>query len=141
MKSFGKHSGRAVPLPVGAGMGALYGFLWTLAGAGILGWMIHKMWIPIESVGYGITVILLTASILAASISYRKVKIRRFLSCISSGIGYFLLLLAMTALFFGGQYSGFGVTALLVLGGSLAAVFLGMEREGGSRRGRKIRVP
>ena len=139
MKACG--NGRAVPLPVGAALGGMYGFIWTFLASAILGWMIRKQWLQMESVGYGCMIILLTASMLAAGISYRKVKIRRFLSCMSGGAGYFLLLLAATVLFFGGQYSGFGVTCLLVLGGSLASAFLGMELGKGSRKGRKIRVP
>jgi len=139
MKAYG--NGRAVPLPVGAALGGLYGFMWTFLASAILSWMIRKQWLDMESVGYGSMFILLTASMLSATISYRKVKIRRFLSCISGGIGYLLLLLGMTALFFGGQYVGFGVTCLLILGGSVAAVFLGMELEKGSRKGRKNRLP
>ena len=140
MKTYGKNRGRAMPLPMGAALGALYGFLWTLIGSGILSWMFHKEWVEMESVGYGSMVILLTASILAGLTGYRKVKRRRLLTCISSGMGYLLMLLALTALFFGGQYSGVGVTALLILGGSAAAVFIGMESERGNRKGRKIHV-
>lgn len=139
MKAYG--NGRAMPLPMGAALGAMCGLAWTFLSSAFLGWMIRKQWLEMDSVGYGSMIILLTASMLAAGISYRKVKIRRLLSCVSGGIGYFLLLLAMTALFFGGQYSGFGVTCLLILGGSLAAVFLGMESERGIRKGRKIRTP
>ena len=36
--------------------------------------------------------------------------------CLAAGGGYYLCLLAITALFFGGQYQGVGVTALMVLG-------------------------
>lgn len=140
MKTYGKNRGRAIPLPMGAALGALYGFIWTWMAAAFLSWMIHKEWIEMESVGYGSMIILLTASMLAGLTGYRKVKSRRFLSCLSGGVVYLILLLAMTALFFGGQYSGTGVTALLVLGGSAASVFISMESERGSRKGRKIRV-
>lgn len=134
-------NGRTMPLAMGAAVGALYGFLWTMAASALLSWAVHRQWLEMEFIGYGSMVILLTASVLAALIGYRKVKCRRVLVCISSGAGYMLMLLAMTALFFGGQYSGVEVTACLVFGGSLAAVFIGMESEKGSRKRHKIKVP
>lgn len=132
---------RTYTLPLGAILGGGYAFGWTLLSAGILAWLIRDGYLREEAVGYGSMGILLIGSILGAAVGYRKVQRRRMLTCICSGGAYLMMLLAITALFFGGQYTGMGVTALLILGGSATAAFLGMEK--GRRRssgGRKIRV-
>ena len=132
------HKGRAMTIPGGALLGAVYALLWTLIASGLLGWLIQTEQLAEKSVGYGSMVILLTASMLGAGMAYRKVKHQRAIVCLTSGGIYLMLLLAVTALFFGGQYSGFGVTVFLIMGGSAATIFLGMERKRG--RGRKIKI-
>ena len=135
-----KMTGRAKSLPVGAFQGALYGFAWTLLAAAVLAWLIQKEVIREEGIGYGSMVILLTSSALGARIGCSKVRRQKLLTCLCSGGMYFLLLLSMTALFFGGQYTGIGVTVLLVMGGCAAAWLLEMEFENRKGSGRKIRV-
>lgn len=133
------HKGRAMTIPGGALLGAVYALLWTLMASGLLGWLIQTEQLAEKSVGYGSMVILLSASMLGAGMAYRKVKHQRAIVCLSSGGIYLMLLLAVTALFFGGQYSGFGVTVFLIMGGSAATIFLGMERKRGRERKIKIR--
>lgn len=136
-----KNDGRAMTLPGGSLAGAFCALMWTLAAAGILSWLIQKEYLSENAVGYGSMIILLSASVIGGIAAQKKVKRRRLACGLLSGLEYFLMLLAMTALFFGGQYRGFGVTALLVFGGSGASVFFGMEgerRRGGRKR--KIRV-
>ena len=133
------HKGRAMTIPGGALLGAVYALLWTLMASGLLGWLIQTEQLAEKSVGYGSMVILLSASMLGAGMAYRKVKHQRAIVCLTSGGIYLMLLLAVTALFFGGQYSGFGVTVFLIMGGSAATIFLGMERKRGRERKIKIR--
>jgi hypothetical protein len=58
----------------------------------------------------------------------------------ASGAGYYLTLLAMTALFFGGQYQGMGVTLGLVLAGAGTATLLSVKRKNSITKGyRKLR--
>ena len=133
------HKGRAMTIPGGALLGAVYALLWTLMASGLLGWLIQTEQLAEKSVGYGSMVIFLTASMLGAGMAYRKVKHQRAIVCLSSGGIYQMLLLAVTALFFGGQYYGFGVTVFLIMGGSAATIFLGMERKRGRERKIKIR--
>ena len=141
MKRNGSHNGRASTVPGGMIFGAMVGFVWTLILSGILGWLIHRQIFDEMTLGYGSMAILLTASVLAAKVSYGKIQRQRAIACLGAGAVYLLILVGITAFFFGGQYSGFGVTALLVLGGSGAAVFLTMERQNRKTgRGRKIRL-
>ena len=141
MKGKTRNNGQAVSLPAGVLTGALVALLWTLATSGILAWMILDGMLKQETVGYGSMVILLSGSILGAMTAKRKVKRQLLLTALFSGLVYLLMLVSITALFFGGQYSGMGVTALLVLGGSTVAALLGAgERKGVRAKRHKIRT-
>lgn len=128
-----KPTGRAVSMPAGLSMGALFAVIWTILGAVIVGKLVDSETIPESAIGYGSAVILLTASFGAAMVAFGRIKRQRALVCMAAGGIYFLLLLSVTALFFGGQYTGMGVTALLILAGSGTALLLGLNGGGGKR--------
>ena len=91
-------------------------------------------------VGYCAMVTLLLSALLGAMTAAGKIKRQRLVVCMVSGLCYFLMLICMTALFFGGQYSGVGVSALLIAGASAAAAFLkNPGRKSTSVRKRKIK--
>ena len=141
MKRNGLRNGRASTIPGGMLFGAMIGTVWTLTMSGLLGWLIHRQILDEKALGYGSMVILLTASVLAATVSYGKIQRQRAFVCFGAGVVYLLILVGITAFFFGGQYSGFGVTGILVLGGSAVAIFITMgwqNRKAG--KGRKIRL-
>ena len=56
--------------------------------------------------------------------------------CLACGIGYFGLLILLTALFFGGEYSGVGASGLMILCGSILAAMTGT---GQGRRGKRLK--
>lgn len=127
-------------MPGGLAMGGLVSLGITLAGSAILAWLVDEEMMAMESIGYGIMVMLLGASFLGAVTAYGKIRRRRLLVCAASGLVYIGILLSITALFFGGQYSGVAVTVLLVLAGSVAAGMLGLGQGRGGRR-KKIKLP
>ena len=135
----GKATGRALSMPAGLAVGGLTSLGITLGGSAVLAWLIHRERMEMENVGYGILWLLLAASFLGAMTAWRKIRRRRMLVCCASGAVYIGILLAIPALFFGWQYSGVWVTALLVLAGSLAAGLLGLGQGRGAVR-RKIRL-
>ena len=111
----------------------------TLIGAGICAALISSEAISAGSDGYCALGILLVAVIAGAAIGAGKAKGKRLYVCLLVGVIYLLLLFAMTALFFDGQYEGVGVTALVVFSGTLAAAFLRLN--GGKRSNlRKSRI-
>ena len=130
----------ASSIPAGIGIGLLVSMVITLAGAALTAYFIHKETIPEEGMGYGILLTLLLSAAAGAWIAVKRIQRLRMQMCMLSGLCYYLTLLAMTALFFGGEYSGMGITALVVLGGCGTVTILGAG--GGKRRklGRKIRV-
>lgn len=137
-----KSTGKAVSIPAGVGIGTVGALGWTLLCAAVLAKLMVSETLPEEAVGYGAMVILLSGSFLGAMMAVGKVKSKRLQVCLMTAAGYYASLFAMTALFFGGQYTGMGVTALLVFGGSGTAVLLGMGsgNQKKQRRYQKIRT-
>ena len=123
-------TGRAMTLPAGVLLGAGMAFIWTIAMSAVMAKLIEMEVFPESAVGYGSMVILLTASALASTTAWRKVKHQRAIVCMCAGGVYFLILLAVTAVFFGGQFDAVGVTAAVVMAGSGSTVILGLRSPG-----------
>lgn len=122
----------ASSLPVGVGIGLLVSLILTVLGAALTAYLVDKEIMAQSNVGYGCVISLLVSACCGAYVSVKRVKRLRMRVCIASGACYYLLLLGITALFFGGQYEGMGITALVVLGGCLAVAIAGMS--GGKSR-------
>ena len=131
-----KVTGRAVSFPAGLAMGVGVCVGVTVAMAALTAWMESNNVIAENGVGYCIMLTLLLSSMAGALTAAGKIKRKRLASCMICGICYFFILFAITALFFGGQYSGVGVTGLVILGGSAAAVFIG----GKGKRSTSVRI-
>lgn len=129
-----KLSGTTSGIPAGLGIGALLSLVCTLAGSAILAKLIDQEIVAEDAIGYGVIVILLISSFLGTIAAYGRIRRQRAMVCALSGAVYYLTLLAITALFFGGQYTGMGVTALVVLAGSGCAILLGMGKGRGGRQ-------
>lgn len=132
-----KPTGTAATIPVGLLTGGIAALLSTMALTAVLAKLMEGEILPEENIGYGVMIMLLASAFLGSAIACKRVKRQYLLTAGLSGVVYILLLLSMTALFFGGQYSAVGVTILLVLCGSLLAAML-FSREG---KGRKVRKP
>ena len=120
-----KVTGTAASIPVGLGWGVLVSMTATLTGAAIAAKLIEREVLSWAQSGYAVLVILLLSAWMGAMVSAGKIKRRRVAICFASGAIYLLMLMCITALFFGGRYSGVGETALLILCGSGVAVFTG----------------
>lgn len=135
-----KPTGRAMSMPGGLAFGGFCSLVVTLIFAAILAKLIEAETLPETSIGYGVMALLLLASFVGALVSSGRIKRQRLLVCLASGLIYFLLLLSMTALFFGGQYSAVWQTALLVLCGSMLAAMMRLQEKRGGKRP-KIKLP
>lgn len=133
-----KPTGTASSIPAGLAAGCAVSLGITMLAAALLAKLVDAEKLPWENVGYGIVVLLVMASFLGSITAYGRIRRQRLMICLISGMIYFGILLSLTALFFGGQYEGVGVTAVLVMGGSGAAGLLGL-REGKGRSKRRIR--
>ena len=137
MVSKKKASGLASTIPGGVGLGAALSLGITLIGACISALLIHKEIVDENAVGYCSLVTLLLASSLGAVLAMNRTKRMRLQVCLLTGACYFLSLLCITALFFGGEYTGVGVTALAVLGGSGAVALMSIRQKRGRVHGHK----
>jgi len=125
-----KGSGRAASIPVSTAFGVLAAVVWTWVTAMITAKMIEIESIDESMIGYCSMGILLTSGMIGSWIAYKKAKHHRIQVSALTAAGYYLSLLAITALFFDGQYTGMGVTALLIAGGSMAYALLGSGNRG-----------
>ena len=124
MVSNKKVTGRAYSMPAGIGIGVGISIALTLAGAAVVAWLLNGQKLEQSQIGYGSMVTLLLSSALGAWAACTLVKHRTMVVCLATGGGYFASLLAITALFFGGQYQGMGVTFLVALAGCASVGFI-----------------
>lgn len=135
-----KPTGRASTIPVGLLTGGGTALASTLILTAVLAKLMDGEILPQENIGYGVMVLLLLSAFLGSAVACKRVKRQYLLTAALSGVVYVLLLLSITALFFGGQYSAVGVTILLVFCGSLlAAMLFSREGKGGKARKPKLR--
>lgn len=134
-----KPTGRALSMPGGLLVGAVWSLGITLVLAAVIAKLVDSEVMPESSIGYCVMGLLTAASLIGSLAAFRKIKRQRVLVCLISGGIYYGILLAMTALFFGGQFTGMGVTALMILIGSGAAALAGLrEGRGGSKKRLKV---
>ena len=126
-------------MPRGLLTGTLYALAVTLAGTALTAKLVDMEILTPEKIGYAVMVLLMAAAWTGAAVSGHSIKRRILMVSLLSGGCYYILLLAMTALLFGGQYQGAGETALLILCGSLLPV---LPRPNGrtARKGRKLKI-
>ena len=132
-----KLTAKAVTIPAGLALGVAAAVAVTVIGAGLAAWAILGGVVPEGAAGYLSMVILLLSSAAGASVAAGTIQRLRAQMCLAAGGGYFLALLAVTAAFFGGRYQGIGVTALMVMCGSVLVILLapsGKNRAGCRRR-------
>lgn len=132
-----KVSGTAKSVPVGICIGTAAALAVTLVGTLIAAWLISYEKIDENASGYCAMIILLTASAIGAYTVQAVVKHNKPVMCVAAGITYYLMLLAITALFFGGQYQAMGVTALVIAAGSSVVILVGLKENNMHKRKHK----
>ena len=123
-------NGKAASVPGGLAAGGVTSLGLTLALTAVIAKAVSAGILPQSNIGYAVMVLLFAASFAGAMMTQFRIKHRRMLMCVLSGIIYFLLLISMTALFFGGQYSAVGVTGAVVFAGAGTAALLTTGRAG-----------
>ena len=136
-----KLTAKAMSIPAGLALGITVALAVTVIGSGAAAWLILRGILGEETSGYCAMAILLLASMAGAAVSAGTIQRLRAQMCLAAGGGYYLCLIAITALFFGGQYRGMGVTALMVLCGAVLVILLapGGKNRSGCRRRKKQR--
>ena len=119
-----KVTGTSLPIPSGLAIGVLSAVLTTFTGTLLASILIDKEIIMWGQSGYAVMIILIISSWIGAEVTANKIKRRRVMVCVASGVGYFIALLMITGLFFGGKYSGVGESGLLILCGSTLGIIV-----------------
>ena len=133
-----KPTGRASSMAAGLTIGAIASLCVTVLICAIGAHMISTEILPQNQIGYCAITALLSATIMGAAVASGKIKRRKVMVCLLSGLIYICTLLALTALLFGGQYQGIGVTLITVGIGSIAATLLvNREKKPRSKRRHK----
>ena len=91
--------------------------------------------LPETAISYIGMIILLLGAFGGTATGARNMQEKRLYFCVGTGAVYFAILLAITALFFEGKYTGVGLTAVMVLAGTMIAALLG----GGKGKQRNLR--
>lgn len=131
-----KPTGTASSVPVGLVYGVLTSTAVTLILTAVVAKLIDREILAWENTGYAVLLMLLISSWLGAIVTAARIKRQRLIMCLAAGGTYFGILMIITALFFGGKYSGVMATGLLVLCGSL----LGAISGSGRKNTRKVRI-
>ena len=137
MAVFNTSGGKATSMPVGFFWGGVVSTVVTVLISAVMAWLVISQKIKESQIGYGIMVLLTLASFIGAKVSYGKIKRQRLVVSFGSGLVYFGILLCITALFFGGQYSGVGETGLMILCGSGLAFLSKGTSKSAVKRGKK----
>ncbi len=137
-----KVTGRTLSVPAGIGLGAAACVVLTLAGAALLAWLSGRETISDSGLGIGCGLVLLISSSTGGILAAALIRKQRLMVCTITAASYYGILLGMTALLFGGQYQGMGVTLVCVLAGAALAampVFLGVRSKGAAGKRRVFR--
>ena len=110
-----KVTGKAMGIPAGLGIATLISILFTLVGSAAVSYMVSSEKLSVESIGFASMVILAVAAAIGALYASSAIKRMRLQVCLMAGGCFYLSLLAITALFFGGNYQGMLVTAIIIL--------------------------
>lgn len=130
-------SGAAMGIPAGLGLGLVISGIITLAGTAAVSHLIATEKIGEGMINYGSILVLAISAALGAGGAASFVKRLRLQVCLLSGGCYYLFLLALTALFFGGQYAGMGATALAVLVGCGIVAFIPTKKGKNWKKGKR----
>lgn len=122
-----KTTGRAFSIPLGIALALLISLVLTLGGSAAAAALVSAERIGEGAIGYAAMLILAVATLVGAWVSVVFVKRLRLQVAMLFGGCYYLLLLATTALLFGGQYQGMGVTAMIILAASALVAFMPMS--------------
>lgn len=128
-----KTTGRTSSVPGGLAAGAGVSALTTAGLTALMAGLLDRETISWEIAGYWILVMIMLSAYLGSATACRKIRRQRLMICLMSALVYWGILLSVTALFFGGQFEAVGVTALLIMGGSICAAL------SGTGKGRRVK--
>ena len=134
-----KLTGRAASIPAGILIAMAVSSICTLMFSVIGAVLVSKEYMAQDRIGVWAIVTLVSASVAGGMIAANRIKRYRMQMAGLHGGVYYILLIGLNLLCFGGQLQGMGATLAFVLIGSLAAGLLSNQAagKGSGRRRRK----
>lgn len=133
-----KLQGKTKSMGAGLVLGVTLSLLVLLLGLAVLAKLMEQDKIAYSSMGYGILLSIIMASLAGSTMSICKIRRRKLLVAAAHAFLLWGVLLCLTALFFGGAYSGAGVTAIAIFCGSMLPILL-LRTDGAASRSRRKR--
>ena len=141
MKRMINHTGNAMSIPKGMVIAASVSLLLTLVMSASIAITLNNETITWQQAGFWIMGMLFMASFIGGKCAYLTIKRQRFIVSVMSGVLYWGILLCITALFFGGEFSAVLETAgIIVAGCSTSALLLLPSSKNAHRRMRRTTV-
>ena len=135
MLKTGKNTGRVTSVPAGLALSGAVSLGITLALTAILANLLNMEQLTWEQAGYWIMAMLFLAAFAGGKTAVCAIRRQRIAVSAMSGLLYWSALLAVTALFFGGNYEAVPQTALLIIAGSGCAAMVSLPQKS-RRKGR-----
>lgn len=132
-----KVAGTASTMPIGILAGVIMGISTITLGSLLATYMIYSGKIGERTLGYVLMGVILLSALLGAWISIIKVKRRRLLVGMLTGVSIFLMLLGVNGVFLGGYFEGVPATGSMVLLGCMMAFLITTKSGKGRRRSRR----
>lgn len=134
-------TGKASSIPGGLIAAASVSVMTTLILSAAIAFFLNKETVTWGQAGYLIMGMLFLASFLGGKTAYSRIKRQRIVVALMSGLLFFGVLLAITALFFGGQMDAVLETAGIIGAGcgTSALLFLPKNRKYSGRAGKGYR--
>ena len=133
-----QQTGKMPNLGKSVGRGVLTAAVVAFLATALLAKLVDMELLKMENLGYGIMILHPLAVFLGSGSAGRRGGHRAPAAVAMTGAGYYLVLLLVNALFFGGDFTGMGVTLLLTGLGTCAGILTTGKREGRGRKRYKI---
>lgn len=117
-----QNTGKSIPFAIGVGTGI--SLVVMMLGILITALLLMNETIKESAIGYGVMIITIVSAIAGCATTVTLARNRILVLSICTAFVFALLLLAITALFFGGQYNGVWVTMLMIIGSSVAVALV-----------------
>lgn len=122
-------TGKAMSVPAGLGLSLVVNVSITSMAVAIITILLNYNSITWENTGYWIMGMLLISSYFGGKVAINSIKTQVYIVSLMSGILYWMFMLCITALFFGGQYNSIFETGVLIIAGSISAALLHLPKK------------
>jgi len=135
-----KHNGKAKSIPGGMAIATAVSMITTFLLSGLIAYGLHTEKMTWEQAGYWIMGMLFSASFLGSKCAYAAIKHQRGLLAVMHGVIYWGMLLCLTALFFGGQFSAVWETGGIITAGCGTSLLIASTKKKnyGRKRGERV---